>query len=54
MTGPPLLRYGEQLIDKTLYPDRASAPKDEPLVEQLLAAGTRKRPSGAGLTLGGL
>jgi hypothetical protein len=28
----------EALIDKTAYPDRPSAPEDEPLIEQLLAA----------------
>ena len=34
-----LLLHVEQLIRDTPYPDRASAPEDEPLIEQLLAAG---------------
>ncbi|MFE9417077.1 hypothetical protein ACFYMX_15720 [Streptomyces griseofuscus] len=38
-----LLRHVEELCGATAYPDRASAPKDEPLIEQLLAAGTRDR-----------
>ncbi|MFI2764887.1 hypothetical protein ACH5A3_39665 [Streptomyces echinatus] len=36
----------DDLIDATAYPDRASATEDEPLIEELLAAGTRKHPNG--------
>lgn len=38
-----LLRHVEELWRVTSYPERASAPEDEPLIEQLLAAGTRTR-----------
>ncbi|MEU2076586.1 hypothetical protein [Streptomyces sp. NPDC013489] len=38
-----LLRHIEELWQVTPYPERASAPEDEPLIEQLLAAGTRTR-----------
>ncbi|MFC6365112.1 hypothetical protein [Nonomuraea thailandensis] len=38
-----LLRHVGELCEQTAYPDRASAPEDEPLIEQLLAAGTRDR-----------
>ena len=41
-----LLSHINELIDVTPYPDRASAPEDEPLIEDLLAAGTRKLPYG--------
>ncbi|MFD5848155.1 hypothetical protein [Streptomyces chartreusis] len=33
-----LLSHVEQLIEATAYPERASVPEDEPLIEQLLAA----------------
>lgn len=42
-----LLSHVEELCETTAYPDRVDAPEDEPLVEQLLAAGTRRGPSGA-------
>ncbi|MEV5598950.1 hypothetical protein [Streptomyces sp. NPDC052496] len=38
-----LLRHVENLCRTTSHPERASAPEDEPLIEQLLAAGTRDR-----------
>ncbi|MFI6530695.1 hypothetical protein [Streptomyces uncialis] len=38
-----LLRHVEELCRGTAYPERASAPDDEPLIQQLLAAGTRDR-----------
>ncbi|MFD4412470.1 hypothetical protein [Streptomyces sp. NPDC058475] len=41
-----LLRHVDELIEATPYPDRASAPEDEPLIEELLAAGSRKLPPG--------
>lgn len=41
-----LLRHVEELWQTTSYPDRASLPQDEPLIEQLLAAGTRDRGHG--------
>lgn len=37
-----LLSHVEDLWRKTSYPERASVPEDEPLIEQLLAAGTKK------------
>ncbi|MFI9155691.1 hypothetical protein [Streptomyces sp. NPDC053367] len=37
-----LLRHVDQLIEATAYPDQASAPEDEPLIEELLAAGSRE------------
>lgn len=37
-----LLRHIEELCQVVAYPERASAAEDEPLIEQLLAAGTRK------------
>ncbi|MFF1604825.1 SAM-dependent methyltransferase [Streptomyces mirabilis] len=40
-----LLQHVEQLIETTPYPDRASAPEDEPLIEQLLTAGGGRRAS---------
>ncbi|MFJ5899441.1 hypothetical protein ACIQFZ_29150 [Streptomyces sp. NPDC093064] len=36
-----MLQYVEQLIRDTPYPGRPSAPEDEPLIEQLLAAAGR-------------
>ncbi|MFI1845156.1 hypothetical protein ACH439_23855 [Streptomyces microflavus] len=36
-----LLRHVDDLCRRTAYPERASAPEDEPLIGQLLAAGTR-------------
>lgn len=36
-----LLDHVQQLLDTTPYPDRPSAPEDEPLIEQLLAAAGR-------------
>ncbi|MEU3837842.1 hypothetical protein [Streptomyces microflavus] len=36
-----LLRHVDDLCRGTAYPERASAPEDEPLIGQLLAAGTR-------------
>lgn len=36
-----LLRHVDDLCRETAYPERASAPEDEPLIGQLLAAGTR-------------
>lgn len=41
-----LLRHIDQLIEATPYPERASAPEDEPLIEELLNAGTRTLGSG--------
>ncbi len=38
-----LLRHVDDLCRETSYPERASTPEDEPLVQQLLAAGTRDR-----------
>ncbi|MFV8133195.1 hypothetical protein [Streptomyces syringium] len=38
-----LLRHVEELCRTTAYPERPSAPEDEPLIQQLLAAGTRDR-----------
>jgi len=38
-----LLRHVDDLCRGTSYPVRASTPEDEPLVQQLLAAGTRDR-----------
>ncbi|GGS25849.1 hypothetical protein GCM10010284_68260 [Streptomyces rubiginosohelvolus] len=38
-----LLRHVDDLCRRTSYPERASTPEDEPLVQQLLAAGTRDR-----------
>ncbi|MDN3262882.1 hypothetical protein QWJ26_24360 [Streptomyces sp. CSDS2] len=38
-----LLHHVGELCRTTAYPDRASAPEDEPLIEQLLKAGTRDR-----------
>ncbi|MFE4382252.1 hypothetical protein [Streptomyces cyaneofuscatus] len=38
-----LLRHVDDLCRGTAYPERASAPEDEPLIGQLLAAGTRDR-----------
>ncbi|HEY9328744.1 MAG TPA: hypothetical protein VIS09_10990 [Streptomyces sp.] len=38
-----LVRYVDDLCRGTAYPERASAPEDEPLIEQLLAAGTPGR-----------
>ncbi|MEV7445679.1 hypothetical protein AB0O22_31855 [Streptomyces sp. NPDC091204] len=38
-----LLRHIEDRCRATAYPDRAGAPEDEPLIAQLLAAGTRDR-----------
>ncbi|MFE6166223.1 hypothetical protein ACFQ7F_45880 [Streptomyces sp. NPDC056486] len=38
-----LLRHVEELWQATAYPERPSVPEDEPLIEQLLAAGTRTR-----------
>jgi hypothetical protein len=38
-----LLRHIEELCRVTPHSERASAPEDEPLIEQLLAAGTRDR-----------
>ncbi|MFI0901773.1 hypothetical protein [Streptomyces sp. NPDC020983] len=39
-----LLSHVETLARTTSYPERPSAPEDEPLIEQLLAAGTKKSP----------
>ncbi|GGY71361.1 hypothetical protein GCM10010363_60820 [Streptomyces omiyaensis] len=36
-----LLRHVQELQRTTSYPERASAPEDEPLIEDLLAAATR-------------
>lgn len=36
-----LLRHVDDLCRGTAYPERASAPEDQPLIGQLLAAGTR-------------
>lgn len=36
-----LLRHVDDLCRGTAYPERASVPEDEPLIGQLLAAGTR-------------
>ncbi|MFF8619264.1 hypothetical protein [Streptomyces sp. NPDC015350] len=36
-----LTYYVDQLTQTTSYPDRASAPEDEPLIEDLLAAAAR-------------
>ncbi|WP_103510789.1 hypothetical protein [Streptomyces sp. SM13] len=38
-----LLRHVDDLCRETAYPERASAPEDEPLIGQLLATGTRDR-----------
>ncbi|MFJ3438779.1 hypothetical protein ACIPMU_35190 [Streptomyces cyaneofuscatus] len=38
-----LLRHVDDLCRETAYPERASAPEDEPLIRQLLAAGIRDR-----------
>ncbi|MET8855540.1 hypothetical protein [Streptomyces sp. NPDC004579] len=43
-----LLQHVDELIEVTPYPDRASVPEDEPLIEQLLAAGTRELRYGGG------
>ncbi|MFE2684469.1 hypothetical protein [Streptomyces mirabilis] len=40
-----LLQHVERLIESTPYPDRVSAPEDEPLIEQLLTAGGGRRAS---------
>lgn len=39
-----LLSHVETLSRTTSYPERPSAPEDEPLIKQLLAAGTTKSP----------
>ncbi|MFI9031162.1 hypothetical protein [Streptomyces sp. NPDC053560] len=41
-----LLSQVEELCRATAYPERPGAPEDEPLIAQLLTAGTRPRPSG--------
>ncbi|MEU7222268.1 hypothetical protein [Streptomyces chrestomyceticus] len=38
-----LLHHVEELCRESSYPERAGAPEDEPLIAQLLAAGTRDR-----------
>ncbi|MFI6896127.1 hypothetical protein ACIBM4_18655 [Streptomyces sp. NPDC050256] len=46
-----LLRYVDDLCRGTAYPERASAPEDEPLIGQLLAAGTGDRANTGGSTV---
>ncbi|MFI6150655.1 hypothetical protein [Streptomyces sp. NPDC051109] len=41
-----LWRYVRELWENASYPERASAPEDVPLIEQLVAASTRELPSG--------
>ncbi|MFD5617584.1 hypothetical protein [Streptomyces yangpuensis] len=42
--------YVRGLWEKTSYPERAGAPEDVPLIEQLVAASTRDLPSGSRAT----
>ncbi|MFK0047573.1 hypothetical protein ACIQU4_26425 [Streptomyces sp. NPDC090741] len=41
-----LWQYVRELWENASYPERASAPEDVPLIEQLVAASTRELPSG--------